>query len=319
MPQPFHIVLLQAVEDPASIQAERINHLFNHFNIVAALVLLLVIVLAAWFSIRYRRRHGDNSEGSPKSGNRTVEIMMIGVPTLVLAWFFYEAFTVGNAVMPSSNPTRPPDIVITGHQFWWEADYPGSHVVAANVVHLPVGKELLMELRSADVVHDWWVPQLGNKMDLVPGKKNYLWLTINKPGDYIGACSEFCGEQHAWMRIHVVAQSPEDFSRWLDSNAVDASPPKDDLARAGEMLFQTRSCANCHRVAGTPAAGVAGPDLTHVGSRPTLLTGMLSTNERNLADWIDHPQEIKHGAYMPEFLFAKDSVLALAHYLEQLK
>lgn len=307
------------MEDPASVQADRINRLFNHFNIAAAAVLLLVITLTIWFCIRYKRPRGDNSEGSPNEGNRVVETFMIGIPSLLLIWFFYEMFTVSTAVMPSSHPTRPPDIVITGHQYWWEVSYPASHVSTANEVHLPVGRQLLMEMRSADVIHDWWVPQLGNKMDLIPGHKNYLWLTIQKPGSYIGTCSEFCGEQHAWMRIHVIAQNAQDFSRWLDSNAVAAMPPGDDLARHGKVLFETRSCANCHRIGGTPAIGTAGPDLTHIGSRSAILTGLMANNEKNLIEWIDHPQEIKHGAYMPAFLFGKDSVRALAHYLEELK
>lgn len=315
----FHILLLQSVEDPASIQADRINGLFNHFNVVAALMLLLVLVLTTWFCIRFRRPADDNGEGSPVEGNRIMEVLMIGVPTLLLAWFFYEAFTVSQDVLPSVASTRKPDVVITGHQFWWEANYPGKKVSTANEVHLPVGSELLIELRSADVVHDWWVPQLGNKMDLVPGRINNIWLNIRKPGDYIGACSEFCGEQHAWMRIRVVAQSREDFDRWLDSNAVAAAAPADELARKGKTLFETRSCANCHRVEGTPASGTAGPDLTHLASRSTLLTGLLTMSERNLNDWIDHPQQIKHGAYMPAFMFPRDSVTALAHYLGQLK
>lgn len=307
------------MEDPASFQADHINRLFNHFNIAAGAMLLLVIVLTAWFSIRYRRRGGDDSEGSSNEGNRKLEILMIGVPGLLLAWFFYETLTVTAAVLPPAPASRQPDIVITGHQYWWEADYPGSHVVTANEIHLPVGRQLLLEMRSADVIHDWWVPQLGNKMDLIPGNKNYIWLTIRKPGAYIGACSEFCGEQHAWMRIRVIAQEPADFSRWIDSNARAALPPSDDLARRGQVLFEARSCAGCHRIAGTTATGTAGPDLTHLGSRSMLLTGLLATNEQNIAAWIDHPQRIKHGAYMPDFLFAADSVRALAHYLEQLK
>lgn len=359
-------MFLQAVEDPQSFQAEHINRLFNQFNIAATCILLLVVFLIIYVTTKYRRRHGDDSEGANIEGNRRVETLMIGFPTVLLAWFFYKTLAVSSAVMPPVNPSRQPDVIITGHQFWWEVSYPrnaGSigtasspgavgvssptgpaaqpnttgnpvpagplaptnpadtpnYVITANEVHLPVGRPLLMELRSADVIHDWWVPQLGNKMDLIPGNKNYLWLNIRRPGDYIGACSEFCGQQHAWMRIHVVAQEPADFARWLDSNSRNANPPTDALARAGETLFQTRTCAGCHRIRGTPADGAAGPDLTHVGNRSTILTGLLTTNEKNLASWIDHPQEIKQGSYMPSFMFSKDSIKAIAHYLEQLK
>lgn len=319
LPQFFHIIFLQSVEEPASFQAESINKLFNQFNIAAAAMLLLVIVLTVWFTVRFRRRPGDNSEGSPITGNKKIETLMIGVPVLLLAWFFYRTLTVANEVTPYLTPKRPPDVIITGHQFWWQVEYPGKHVISANEVHLPVGRQLVMEMRSADVIHDWWVPQLGNKMDLVPGVKNYLWLNIHKPGNYIGACSEFCGEQHAWMRIRVIAQDSADFERWLDSNALAAKPPPDDLARQGKILFETKSCANCHRINGTSAMGAAGPDLTHLGSRSTILTGLLPTDERALYDWINHPQQIKEGAYMPDFFFNQDSIRAIAHYLEQLK
>jgi cytochrome c oxidase subunit 2 len=314
-----HIILLQSVENPASFQADHINRLFNHFNFAAGGVLLLVIVLLVYILSKFRRRAGDSSEGAHVEGNRLLETLMIGFPTVVLAWFFYETVTVIRTVMPANRPNRSPDVIITGHQYWWEVSYPEGKVITANEVHLPVGRSLLMEMRSADVIHDWWVPQLGNKMDLVPGHPNYLWLTIHRPGEYTGACSEFCGQQHAWMRIHVIAESAPDFSRWLDSNARNAAIPGDSLARRGELIFQASTCAGCHRIRGTPAIGTAGPDLTHIGSRSTLLTGLLGNTEDNLTEWIDHPQRIKEGAYMPDFLFPKDSVRAMARYLEQLK
>lgn len=335
-------MFLQAVEDPQSFQAEHINRLFNQFNLAAAGILLLVLCLVVYAITKFRRRHGDDSEGAPIEGNRSIEIMMIGFPTLLLAWFFYRTLAVSSAVMPPAGASHRPDVIITGHQYWWEVSYPrpggaatspattrpvnvidpagaSDYIITANEVHLPIGRPLLMELRSADVIHDWWVPQLGNKMDLVPGNKNYLWVTIRRPGDYIGACSEFCGQQHAWMRIHVIAQQPADFNRWLDSNARNANPPADELARRGENLFETRTCAGCHRIRGTPANGAAGPDLTHLATRSTILTGLLTTSEEDLTSWIDHPQEIKQGAYMPSFMFGKDSIKAIAHYLEELK
>jgi cytochrome c oxidase subunit II len=210
-------------------------------------------------------------------------------------------------------------VVITGHQWWWQVEYPGTEVVTANEVHLPVGRPLLMEMRSADVIHDWWVPELGNKTDLIPGSSNYLWVEIRKRGDYAGACSEFCGAQHAWMRIKVVAESQADFSRWLAANAKTAVGPVDSLAREGALLFQTKTCANCHRVSGTPAVAGVGPDLSHLGSRSELLTGLLPMSEAGLMDWIEHPQRIKPGARMPDFIFSPDSVRAIAHYLEHLK
>ncbi|HEY5368141.1 MAG TPA: cytochrome c oxidase subunit II [Hanamia sp.] len=312
-------IFLQSIENPASQQADRINRLFNYFNVAAAGMLLLVIFLIVYICIKFRQKKGDTDEPVQTAHNNKLEAAMIGGPVLLLAFFFYQTLATMNAVSPSIPKNRQPDIVIIGHQWWWEVDYPGANVVAANEVHLPVGKQLLMEMRSADVIHDWWVPQLGNKMDLVPNDPNYLWLNINKPGKYIGACSEFCGAQHAWMRINVIAQSESDFNKWLAANATAAVQPSDELAMKGAELIQSKSCGSCHRIAGTAATSNVGPDLTHLASRQTLLTGLMENNETNLFKWISHPQQIKPGAHMPDFNMDKDSVNAIVHYLEELK
>jgi cytochrome c oxidase subunit 2 len=281
-------------------------------------MLLLVIGLVVFICLRYRAK-GDKSEGDQQTGNNLLEGLMIGIPAILLGWFFIKSVGTARAITPGSDPARKPDIVITGHQWWWEVEYPGSGAITANEVHLPVGIPILMEMRSGDVIHDWWVPELGNKTDLVPGNKNYLSVDIDKPGDYYGSCSEFCGAQHAWMRIHVVAESPGDFAAWLSANGKPALPPADSLSKEGAALFQIHTCANCHRIGGTAAIAGAGPDLTHVGSRRTILTGILPMNEAGLAGWISHPQQIKPGARMPDFIFSKDSIAAIAHYLAQLK
>lgn len=281
-------------------------------------MLLLVIGLVVIICWRYRAT-GDPSEGSQNTGNNVLEAMMIGIPALLLGWFFFQSGGIARAIAPAGETTAKPDVIITGHQWWWEVAYPGHDVITANEVHLPVGKHLLMEMRSGDVIHDWWVPALGNKTDLVPGNKTYLSLDIVKPGDYSGACSEFCGAQHAWMRIRVVAQLPEDFAIWLAANAKPALPPVDSLSRQGAALFQAMTCGNCHRIGGTSATANAGPDLTHVASRKELLTGILPMDEADLRSWIGHPQQIKPGARMPDFIMSRDSIAAIAHYIEQLK
>jgi cytochrome c oxidase subunit 2 len=313
------IILLQSVVSPASQQAEKINHLFHSFNIAAACMLLLVSFLVVYICIKFRSKKNESADLVVTKGNSKLEAVMIGVPALLLAYFFYQTITVERSVAPGVDKSMKPDVIITGHQWWWEVEYPASKVITANEVHLPIGKHLLMEMRSADVIHDWWVPELGNKMDLIPNINNYLWLDINKPGTYIGACSEFCGAQHAWMRINVIAQTQSDFNKWLNANQQDAAAPADTLAIAGEKLFQEKTCANCHRIQGTAAIAVVGPDLSHIGSRQNLLTGLLKNDEDNLYKWINHPQKIKPGAHMPDFILEKDSVMALAHYLNELK
>jgi cytochrome c oxidase subunit 2 len=306
-----------SIFDAASPQATRIRHLTVEFIIAAAAILLLVVVLTSYISFKYRSKR-ERQEPKQITGNRTLEIWMVGIPLALVILFFFRSLATMNAVLPD-RANHLPDIVITGHQWFWEAAYPGTTVSTANEIHLPVGKKLLMQLNAADVIHDWWVPALGGKMDMIPGMDNYLWLTIDQPGIYEGACSEFCGQQHAWMRIRVIAQSPGDYALGLAREEAGAHVPQDTLARAGAVLFQESTCSSCHRVKGTKAVGMTGPDLTHFGSRKTMLTGMMANDSGNVARWLTDPQLVKPGAHMPRFIFAKDSIRALTAYLKQLQ
>jgi cytochrome c oxidase subunit 2 len=307
----------QSIFDAASPQAEKINRLSYGFLIAAAGVFLLVVVLTVYITIKFRSKE-NTSEPRQVTGNRKLEIVMVAFPMILVIVFFFWSLNTMNAVNPDRG-NHLPDIVITGHQWWWEAVYPGSAVVSANEIHLPTGRKLLLQLNSADVIHDWWVPSFGAKMDMIPGMDNYLWVTINKPGIYEGTCSEFCGQQHAWMRIMVVAQTPADYNKWLLSHTKNATMPDDSLAFKGEGIFMNSSCSSCHRVQGTMAAGMEGPNLTHFASRQTMLAGMMDNNPENVEKWLTDPQKIKPGAHMPRFIFSKDSVRAITAYLNQLK
>lgn len=243
---------------------------------------------------------------------------MVGVPLLLVIFFFCWSVKVMSATMPDLGH-HAPDIIITGHQWWWEISYPGTPVTTANELHLPVGRRLLVQLNSADVIHDWWVPAFGAKMDMIPGRNNHLWLNITKAGIYEGACSEFCGQQHAWMRIRVVAQSDSSYLTWLKARSMQAAKIIDSTAKAGQALFMHASCSNCHRIRGTEANGVAGPDLTHFATRTTMLAGMLANTPANVDRWLNNPQLVKPGAHMPRFIFNRDSIKMLTAYLQTLK
>jgi cytochrome c oxidase subunit 2 len=306
-----------SIFDAASPEAERIRGLTNGFLVAAAAILLLVILLTVFIAVRYQR---SRRPGEPEqvSGNRHLEVAMIGVPLLLVIGFFFWSMRTMSVVLPDRGDRRP-DVIITGRQWFWQAAYPGTSVITANEIHLPVGKQLLLQLNSADVIHDWWVPAFGGKMDMIPGMDNYLWVTIRDTGVYEGACSEFCGQEHAWMRIRVVAQSPGDYARWLTMEATSAAAPTEGSAKAGAALFMSSTCGSCHRVAGTAASGVIGPDLTHFAIRQTMLAGMEINDSAGVADWITDPQLVKPGAHMPRFILAPDSIRALTAYLEQLK
>lgn len=212
-----------------------------------------------------------------------------------------------------------PDIIIIAHQWWWDMRYPSYDVITANELHIPVGKKLLMRVESADVIHDWWVPDLGRKIDAVPGRYNYTWIEADSAGTYDGTCSEYCGAEHAWMRIKVIAQNQNDFNNWIHNQQHIALVPKNSAAITGASLFQQKTCGNCHAIEGTPADMHIGPDLTHIGSRETILSGMLPNTKFNLVRWLTNPQKVKPGAHMPNFLLDSTEVNDLATYLEGLK
>ena len=316
----FDMDMLQgatSVLHPASPQGREILGLFWIVLGIAGVIFALVATLVVVASIRFRHRPG----GPPPSQvdeNTTLELVWTVLPTLILAGLFVMTVRVMHRVDPTPG-NRDPDLVVVAHQWWWELHYPASGVVGANEFHLPVGRRLLLQVESADVVHDFWVPALGKKVDAIPGHPNTVWLTIDRPGVYLGTCDEFCGAEHAWMRIRVVGQTASDFAAWTAHQSEPAAAPTTDEARRGERLFQRRTCASCHRIAGTPAAGTIGPDLTHLASRRTLASGVFENTPANLARWIAHPQDIKPGCNMPDLHLDQSQVEALTAYLKELR
>jgi cytochrome c oxidase subunit 2 len=310
-------VTTQSIFNAATPQAKKINDLDYGFIIAACAIFLLVAGLAAFICFKYRAKQ-DSSEPIQTSGNRKLEIWMVGIPLILVISFFFWSVNTMSAVLPDRGNHKP-DVIITGHQWWWQATYPGTTINTANEIHLPIGKKVLIQLEAADVIHDWWVPALGGKMDMIPGMHNFLWVAIDKPGIYEGACSEFCGQQHAWMRILVVAQKPTDYEQWLREQVRSALPTTDTSAKLGAALFMNASCSSCHSITGTNANGTQGPDLTHFGSRQTMLAGMMGNTTGNINRWLTDPQKVKPGANMPRFIFGADTVRALTAYLKQLR
>jgi cytochrome c oxidase subunit 2 len=223
-----------------------------------------------------------------------------------------------NRVDPPPPPS--PDLIVTGHQFWWQVDYPASGVIAANEIHIPTGKALSVQLESKDVLHEFWVPKLTRKMSNVPGQPNHIWIQADKPGTYIGQCSEFCGTQHAWMRILVVADEPSKFEEWQRAQLQPAHAATSDATAKGLAFFQTSTCINCHAIRGVAGADLrVAPDLTHVGSRRQLASGMIDNTPANMRLWLKSPQHIKPGALMPDFNFTDEQLDQLAAYLSALQ
>lgn len=302
--------------NPVSPQEHDLSNLFVVTLLIMAAVVALVTGLVLYTAIRYRARPG---EGEPQQqfGLPRLEIAWTVAPVLVLLVLFGFTVATMNSVQPSA--ARGGNLEVVGHQWWWEIRYPGTNVVTANEIHLPVGKRMLVALTSADVIHDLWLPQLGGKMDLDPGQINHMYLEADRPGTYLGACAEFCGTQHAWMLIRAIAQPPAEFRAWLRQQSRPARSTPSGAGTSGAQLFGQLSCAACHAIYGTPYRARVGPDLSHVGSRETLAAGLLPNNAAAMAAWLRNPQALKPGTHMPNLQLTGPQVTALTAYMESLK
>jgi cytochrome c oxidase subunit 2 len=303
------------VFQPASPQAHVILDLFVAILILCGVILLIVTAAIAYCLMRFRAQPGAQ-EPRQIVGNRNLEVLWTVIPILLVVWIF----VLTARAMHRSDPDpadEQPDLIVVGHQWWWEARYPKSGAITANEIHIPTGRRLLLRLEAADVIHDFWVPQLARKMDMVPGHPNSIWLQADRPGTYLGACAEFCGAQHAWMRLFVIAQRPVDFDIWQRQQARPA--PSGQPAGQGAQLFLTMTCANCHAIRGTPALAQVAPDLTHLADRQTIAAGLLSNTATNLQRWLKDPQDFKASCLMPNLQLTDSQAAALASYLESLK
>ena len=215
-------------------------------------------------------------------------------------------------------------ISVTAKMWWWEVRYhdsaSGREIVSANEIHIPAGRRVYLGLTTSDVIHSLWVPALGGKRDMVPGRVTGLALHAQKPGVYRAQCAEYCGEQHARMALHVVAHPPHEFDAWLAREAQPAAAPSNALLERGRAAFLEQRCQSCHTIRGVAEQSRLGPDLTHVGSRMHIAAGTLRTHRGTLGGWIADPQAIKPGALMPAASDIDGETLrALATWLEHLK
>src|SRR5438270_1949171 len=303
--------------DPQSPLARAIYDLGIVSGIILALIFVIVTGGVVYAIFQFRARAGD-PDPNQIAGNRKVEVMWTVIPFLIVVLLFALTLQAMNRADPPPPPSA--DVVVTGHQFWWQADYPASGVTTANEIHIPTGRPLCVRLQSKDVLHEFWVPKLTRKMSTVPGQPNHIWLQADKPGTYIGQCSEFCGTQHAWMRILVVADEPSKFEEWKRAQLQPGQAPTSDTTAKGLALFQTSTCINCHAIRGVAGADLrVAPDLTHVASRKQLGAGILENTPANMRLWLKSPQHIKPGALMPDFSFTDEQLNQLAGYLSTLQ
>ena len=242
----------------------------------------------------------------------------VGLTVVVLIIFLAANVITGHrlALLAADNAVT---IQLTGYRWWWKVRYhdaiPARQVITANEIHIPVGRPVLINTDSQDVIHSFWVPSLHGKRDLVPGNPSAIWIQADRPGRFERQCAEFCGLQHAHMRLLVIAEPEEQYQAWLDAQRQAAVAPSEPLAQRGLHVFETGPCALCHSVRGTEASGQVAPDLTHFASRRTIAAGTLPNSAGHLAAWIVDPQHIKPGNAMPANSLSPEDLQGLLAYL----
>ncbi|WP_294289131.1 c-type cytochrome [uncultured Sphingomonas sp.] len=322
------------VLDPAGPYADSVTLLawvlFGMGVVVTAIVAAALYVALAG-PVRLKAKLG---------GEKMIWVMGIAFPAVVLTGLLIWGLTLTASL---TDPIRGTEqrIRVTGHMWWWDVEYldaQGRVILRdANELHLPVGRPVVLELRSADVIHSFWVPNLSGKEDMIPGRTNFLKVQADRAGRYGGICAEYCGGPHALMGFVVAAHDDADYQRLL-AGAGTTMPARVDpqsvpgrvpairrIASAtavqdtgnGQALFMANGCAACHRVAGTPANGLSGPDLTHLSRRLSLGAGILPNNRGTLNGWITDSQALKPGNRMPSYdMLSAQDVDAIAAWLE---
>jgi cytochrome c oxidase subunit 2 len=305
---------------PVSRPAQEISDLWWAMMGAGWVVLIgsLFYLLVGW---RRRRKEGLPIFGqNPRASTGLVVAFGIVIPVIVLA----AVFVAANLFI--TEQTQPPAVAATsmtvkaiGHQWWWEFRYPGTRAVTANELHIPVNTKVNVVATTADVIHDFWVPELNRKIDMIPGHPNRVELYANKVGVYRGQCAEFCGLQHAHMSMKVFVQPVAQYQAWLRNMASDARTPTTSEQQAGEHVFLTQQCSSCHTIRGTSAQGTIGPDLTHLATRTSLAAVTLPNDPGHLAGWVLDPQDAKPGNDMPGLDLTGPQAHAVLAYLESLK
>lgn len=307
---------IQSALTPAGRGAEEIATLWWWMAGGAVVIWAAVIALAIYAVRVHPERHDPRRSAFFIIGGGVV------FPTVVLlGLLIYGLRLLPRLLEPA--PEGSLQVLVAGEQWWWRVYYlqpDGRMIETANEIHLPVGQPVQFLLESPDVIHSFWIPSLGPKMDMIPGRRTRLTLHPTKTGLYRGACAEYCGASHGLMSFYTVVESPEEFTRWLSAEAQPAQPPGGALEQQGEQLFLALGCGGCHAVRGTAAVGPMGPDLTHVGSRRSLAAGILPNEPPDFMHWIARTEQAKPGVHMPQFgMLNNEELAALAAYLNGLR
>jgi cytochrome c oxidase subunit 2 len=338
--------LVPSIFSPESAPAHAISHLAGFVLVITGAIFVVVASLLVYAIVRFRRRvNDDGTEPAQVYGSGPVEAAWTTVPFLVVLVLTLATARVIHEVQDARKPAAALDVQVIGHQWWWEIRYPKLGIVTANELHVPASQKgdrlpTFLDLRSADVVHSFWVPRLAGKTDLIPNKVNSMWIEPERTGLFLGQCAKYCGTQHAKMLLRVYVHTREDFDRWVtEQKKINESPltptlspspidrdftpeereKSDATVAAGRQVFEQTACINCHGVNGTVGNGRFGPDLTHLMSRATLGSGALTNSPEALRAWIKSPEQFKPGVLMPAMNLNDADLDKLVAYLTTLK
>jgi cytochrome c oxidase subunit 2 len=290
---------------------------------VCSVVWALVMIALIFALVRKRDRVGPPVDVDPATERRMTIIVVAAVAAtvIIITAFTVLSFFTTRSLSVAGNEDLT--VKVRGLQWWWGVEYfgsaPGQRFETANEIHIPVGRNVRLQLEGVDVIHSFWVPSLAGKQDLIPGRPNELFIRADRAGVYRGQCAEFCGLQHAHMGFFVIAEEQAAFDEWVGSQRQGATAASGAEEMSGQQAFMSKQCAACHAIRGTSANGTTGPDLTHVGSRKYIAAGLLETTRGSLAAWIADPQTLKPGNNMPMVPLSPEELRAISAYLASLK
>jgi cytochrome c oxidase subunit 2 len=286
---------------------------------ICASIFLVVAGLLLYCVIKFRHRASESTrEPAQIYGSTQVELSWTVIPILIVVVLFLATARVIFVTEKASKPQSALDVVVIGHQYWWEFRYPKLGIVTANELHIPVSDPrrptpTYLTMSSADTDHSFWVPRLAGKMDVIPNKINVMWMDPERSGLYLGQCAQYCGVQHAKMLLRVYADSQADFDAWVARQKQPAS--QDVSAAEGRAVFEHNACVNCHTISGTGAMGTFGPNLSHVAGRATIASGAVPTTAENVRAFVDDPAHFKPGVLMPAMHLNQHDLDAVTQYL----
>jgi cytochrome c oxidase subunit II len=314
--------------------AGNLSDLFMLIFLLAVVVFLLVQGALLYTLIRFRARPGA-PDPKPVHGHTALEIGWTLAPAFIVSLILFP--TVSRIWQDAlADVDDPLEVVVVGHQWWWEFQIPELGVVTANELHLPQGRAVVLTMTSADVIHSFWAPGLAGKRDVILGRTTRLAFTPDSTGEYLGQCAEFCGTSHANMRLRVYVDAPPEFDAWVAVQTAGTLPldSLSDLERQGYEVFRTpkappvNSCIACHAISGV-SFGVAGPNLTHLADRETIAGGLVANTAENLERWLRDPAAVKPGMGnrmnsgqligMPDVDLTDQEITALVAYLRTLR